>query len=199
MIRLSPSAGCRSAAAAILVAAVCGFTAADANAQLNPQELLKQVLPGAERGTPENNAATGEFECQRYAEDQGLEVRRIVESRRSGANNLEVTLNVDDRGERYDSRCIYDSGDRVVRELRPIRTAARSNRDEEIDDRLARRAQQACADMAQDRDLDDVDFQDPRPRGTDVVEIRMRAVVDGDRRNLTCLYDDDQRRAMLAE
>jgi hypothetical protein len=194
------SAGRRSAAAGIVVAAAFCFAPGGAQAQLNPQELLKQVLPGAAQGTSDNDAAAGEFECQRYAEDQGLEVRRIVESRRSGTNNLEVTLSVDDRDERYDARCIYDSGDREVRELEPVRIASRSSRsDEDVDDGMARRARQACAEMAEDRDLDALDLEDPRPRGAEVVEIEMRVMVDGDRRDLTCLYEDDQRRALLAE
>lgn len=192
-------AGATSAAAFVVAAAFC-LAPDGARAQLNPEELLKQVLPGATQGTTEN-AAAGEFACQRYAEDQGLEVRRVIDSRPSGRNDLEVTLSIDDRDGRYDARCIYDNGDREVRELRPIQTAAsRSSRSrDEVSDGVARRARQACAEMARDRDLSAVDMQDPEARGAEVVEIEMRAMVDGDRRDLTCLYDDDQRRALLAE
>ena len=88
-----------------------------AQAQLNPQELLKQVLPGA---TSDSNgsAASGERACQRYAEMQGLDVRRISDTSRSGSNNLEVLLSVEDRDDRYDARCIYDTTDEEVRTAR---------------------------------------------------------------------------------
>ena len=53
--------------------------------------------------------------------------------------------------------------------------------------------------MAQDRDLDDVDFDKPQARGTDTVEIDLRAWVRGEHQDFTCLYDDDLRHAVLAE
>jgi len=189
-------------AALVLLAAGLLLAPGAARAQLNPQELLKQVLPGA--GQDQGDAAAaGEQACQRYAEDQGLDVRRVVKTRRSGNNNLEVTLSVEDRDDRYEARCVYDSGDREVRELEPVRgtTQARSRGgdDDEVDQRLARRAQDACEDLARDRDLDDVDVRGVRARGRDTVEVAMRARVRGDRRDFTCLYDDDQRQALIAE
>ena len=131
-------------------------------------------------------------------------MRRVLKTRRSGNNNLEVTLSVEDRKDRYEARCVYDSGDREVRELEPVRgttTQARSRGgdDEEVDERLARRAQDACEDLAKDRDLEDVDIKGVRARGRDTVEVAMRARVRGDRREFTCLYDDDQRQALIAE
>ena len=192
-------------AALVLLAAGLLLAPGAAQAQLNPQELLKQVLPGAGQDQdPGDAAAAGERACQRYAEDQGLDVRRVLKTRRSGNNNLEVTLSVEDRNDRYEARCIYDSGDREVRELEPVRgttTQARSRGgdDEEVDERLARRAQDACEDLAKDRDLKDVDVKGVRGRGRDTVEVAMRAQVRGDRREFTCLYDDDQRQALIAE
>jgi hypothetical protein len=167
-----------------------------AQAQLNPQELLKQVIPGASQDSGDA-AAEGERACQRYAEDEGLDVRRVLETRRSGDNNLEVTLSVEDRDDRFEARCVYDSGDGEVRELEPVRgtteARGRDGDDDEVDERLARRAQDACEELAQDRDLDDVDFEGVRARGRDTVEVEMQARVRGDRRDFTCLYDDDQR------
>src|SRR5215213_5647870 len=92
-------------AALVLLAAGLLLAPGAAQAQLNPQ-----VLPGA--GQDQGDAAAaGERACQRYAEDQGLDVRRVLKTRRSGNNNLEVTLSVEDRKDRYEARCIYDSGD----------------------------------------------------------------------------------------
>ena len=191
------------AAALVLLAAGLLLAPGTARAQLNPQELLKQVLPGAGQDTGDA-AAAGERACQRYAEDQGLDVRRVVQTRRSGNNNLEVMLSVEDRNDRYEARCVYDSGDREVRELEPVRgttTQARSRGgdDDEVDQRLARRAQDACEDLARDRDLENVDVKGVRARGRDTVEVALRARVRGDRRDFTCLYDDDRRQALLAE
>jgi hypothetical protein len=194
------------AALALLAAGLLLAPGGAARAQLNPQELLKQVLPGGgnqDQGSGDSESA-GERACQRYAEDQGLDVRRVVQTRRSGNNNLEVTLSVEDRDDRYEARCVYDSGDREVRELEPVRgttTQARSRGgdDDEVDQRLARRAQDACEDLARDRDLENVDVEGVRARGRDTVEVAMRARVRGDRRDFTCLYDDDQRQALIAE
>jgi hypothetical protein len=194
------------AALALLAAGLLLAPGGAARAQLNPQELLKQVLPGGgnqDQGSGDSESA-GERACQRYAEDQGLDVRRVVRTRRSGNNNLEVTLSVEDRDDRYEARCVYDSGDREVRELEPVRgttTQARSRGgdDDEVDQRLARRAQDACEQLAEDRDLQDVDLGEARARGHDTVEVGLRARVHGERQNLICLYDNDQRHAVLAE
>jgi hypothetical protein len=206
MTRTAPYFLFRPAGAAGLVLLAAGLLLAPgaARAQLNPQELLKQVLPGAGQDQdPGDAAAAGERACQRYAEDQGLDVRRVLETRRSGNNNLEVTLSVEDRNDRYEARCVYDSGDREVRELEPVRgttqARGRGGDDDEVDERLARRAQDACEELAQDRDLEDVDVEGVRARGRDTVEVAMRARVRGDRRDVTCLYDDDQRQALIAE
>ena len=172
-----------------------------AQAQFNPQDLLKQVLPGATEDSSDS-IASGERACQRYAENQGLDVRDIRETRRSGTDNLEVTLSVEDRDDRYDARCIYDTSDQDVRELVPIRTgnqARHARQDSDVDERLAQRAQNACEKLAEECDLEDVDFAEAQARGRDTVEIDLRARVRGDHQSLTCLYDDDQRHAVLAE
>jgi hypothetical protein len=98
---------CRFSPTSPLLLAACIFLAAGgaAQAQLNPQELLKQVLPGASQDA-DGSAASGERACERYAEKQGLDVRRISDTSRSGSNNLEVLLSVEDRDDRYDARCI---------------------------------------------------------------------------------------------
>ena len=191
------------AAGLILLAAGLLLAPGAARAQLDPQELLKQVLPGGggEAQDPGDAAAAGERACERHAEDQGLEVRRVLGTRPSGDNNLEVTLSVEDRDDRFEARCVYDTADREVRELEPAggTTQARGRDDDEVDERLARRAQDACEELAQDRDLDDVDFEGVRARGRDTVEVALRARVRGDRRDFSCLYDDDRRQALLAE
>ena len=173
-----------------------------AQAQFNPQELLKQVLPGSTENS-DDSVASGERACQRYAEKHGLDVRDIGKARRSGTDNLEITLSVEDHNDRYDARCIYDTSDQDVRELVPIRTSSNRSRtarqDSDVDERLAQRAQYACEKLAEDRDLEDVDFAEAQARGRDTVEIDLRARVRGDHQSLTCLYDDDQRHAVLAE
>ena len=141
-----------------------------AQAQLNPQELLKQVLPGASQDS-DDSAASGERACQRYAEKQGLEVRKISDTSRSGSNNLEVLLSVEDRD---DARCIYDTKDEEVREFEPVH-ASRGDQDGEGSERLAHRAQEACEELALDRDLDVVDFDEARARGDETVVIDLRA------------------------
>jgi hypothetical protein len=196
------------AAGLILLAAGLLLAPSAARAQLDPQELLKQVLPGGGGGEardPGDAAAAGERACERHAEDQGLEVRRVLGTRPSGNNNLEVTLSVEDRDDRFEARCVYDSGDGEVRELEAVSgtTQARGRDgdegDDEIDERLARRAQDACEELAQERDLEDIDVEGGRARGRDTVEVALRARVRGDRRDVTCLYDDDRRQALLAE
>ena len=192
---------CPCASALVLLAVGILLAPSAARAQFNPQDLLKQVLPGAgqDRG---DAASAGERACQRYAEDRGLDVRRVLETRRSGNNNLEVMLSVEDRNDRYEARCVYDSGDGEVRELEAVggTTQARDRRgDDEVDERLARRARDACEELARDRDLEGVDVEGVRARGRDTVEVAMRARVRGDRRDFTCLYDNDQRRARVAE
>ena len=172
-----------------------------AQAQLNPQDILKQVLPGAsqDKGSGDRGDDASERACQRYAEQQGLDVRRIRDTRQSGKNNVEVTLSVQDRHDRYDARCIYDADDQEVRELTPLNTGDRADRDSEVDERLATRAQNACEQLAEDRNLEDVDLGAARARDRDTIEIGVRARLHGERQNLSCLYDDEQRRAVLAE
>jgi hypothetical protein len=200
------------AAGLILLAAGLLLAPGAARAQLDPQELLKQVLPGGGGGSGGEvqdlgeAAAAGERACERRAEDQGLEVRRVLDTRRSGRDNLEVTLGVEDRDDRFEARCVYDTGDGEVRELEPVRGTAEARGrdggdegDDEVDERLARRAQDACEELARDRDLEDVDLEGVRARGRDTVEVEMRARALGDRRDFTCLYDDDRRQAVLAE
>ena len=182
----------------LLAAGMFLATSSSAQAQLDPQELLKQVLPGATGGDAGDVADAGERACQRYAEKQGLDVRRIRETHPSGSNNLEVTLSIEDRNDRYDARCIYDSKDQEVRKFEPAR-ASSGSKDVEVSERLAQRAQDACEELAKDRDLDDIDFAETQARGNDTVEIDLRARVRGTRQNFTCFYDDDQRRAVLAE
>ena len=102
----------------LLAGAVLLATGGAAQAQLNPRELLKQVLPGTSEGSDSNDSdAASERACQRYAEKQWLDVRKVHDIRSSGKNNVEVTLSVQDRHHRYDARCIYDTDVQEVREL----------------------------------------------------------------------------------
>ena len=155
--------------------------------------------PGASEGSGDRGDDASERACQRYAEQQGLDVRRIRDTRQSGKNNVEVTLSVQDRHGRYDARCIYDADDQEVRELTPLNTGDSADRDSEVDERLATRAQNACEQLAEDRNLKDVDLGAPQARGRDTIEIGLRARLHGERQNLSCLYDDEQRHAVLAE
>lgn len=168
-----------------------------AHAQLDPQKLLNQVLPGVTQDGGDSTAS-GERACERYAENQGLEVRRIGDTSRSGGNNLEILLSVEDRDERYDARCVYDTEDQEVREFEPV-NASTGDQDGEVSERLAQRAEEACEELALERNLDDVDPAGARARGDDTVEIELRARVRGERQEFTCLYDDDQRHAVLAQ
>lgn len=99
-----------------------------AHAQLNPQELLKQVLPGSDQSSgSDGDESTGERACERYAEKQGFDVRKVRDSQRSGRNNLEITLSVEDGNDRYDARCIYDTGDRKVRDFARVQDTGRGD------------------------------------------------------------------------
>ena len=192
----------RAAGLFLLAGGILLVSGGMAQAQFNPQELLKQVLPGSTENS-DDSATSGERACQRYAEKHGLHVRDIGKARRSGTDNLEITLSVEDHNDRYDARCIYDTSDQDVRELVPIRTSSNrahnDHQNSDVDKRLAQRAQNACEKLAEDRDLEDVDFAEAQARGHDTVEIDLRARLHGDQQRLTCLYDDDQHHAVLAE
>ena len=69
----------KTTGALLLTAGMLLAAGGAAQAQLNPQELLKQVLPGASQDS-DDSAASGERACQRYAEKQGLEVRKISDT-----------------------------------------------------------------------------------------------------------------------
>ena len=171
-----------------------------AQAQLNPQDLLKQVLPGVTSRTPATASPPASAPASAMPRSRASTSARSATPVAPAADNLEVMLSVEDRDDRYDARCIYDTKDQEVRELVPSyqRHRARS-RTARSSERLAQRAQNACEELAEDRDLEDVDFDEARARGHDTVEIDLRARVRGERQNLTCLYDDDQRHAVLAE
>ena len=191
---------CSQATGPLLLAVAVLLASGAAQAQLNPQELLKQVLPGTSEGSDSSDSdAASERACQRYAEKQGLDVRKVRDTRSSGKNNVEVTLSVQDRHDRYDARCIYDTDDQEVRELTRMGTSKDAAGDSGVDERLATRAQDACEQLAEDRNLEDVDFGAAHSRGPDTVEIELRAKAHGKRQNLSCLYDAEQRHAVLAE
>ena len=179
-------------------------SASSAQAQLD--DLLKQVLPGATQQQNSGDAADqGERACERYAEGKGLDVQRVLETRPSGSNNLEVTLRVANHNESYEARCVYDTGDREVRGLETVSgTTQALDRDRdrdngEVGERLARRAEDACEDLARQRDYSDIGFDDVRSHNQDTVEVDMRARLRGNRVNITCLYDDDQRHALFTD
>jgi hypothetical protein len=184
--------------AGILLTAAILWPSGDAQAQLD--DLLKQVLPGT-RQDPGQAAAAGEQACERYAEDRGLDVQRVIGTRPSGNNNLEISLSVEDRDERYEALCVYDTGDGTVRELEAVSgtTEAHSRGEDDNDDvdqRTAQRAHDACERLARDQGLDDVFFGSVSARGGDTVEVAMTARQRG---KFTCLYDDDQRQALFAD
>ena len=66
----------RAAGLFLLAGGILLIPAGAAQAQFNPQDLLKQVLPGATENS-DDSIASGERACQRYAENQGLDVRDI--------------------------------------------------------------------------------------------------------------------------
>ncbi len=192
--RLSPAT---AIGVALLAAGL--VLAGTARAQSQPEQLLRQILPGITgQQDPQALRDAGERACERYAEDRGLDVRRVLEARRSGEEDLEVTLDVEDRDDRYDAVCLYDSRDQDVREFERARGSASRGGDEEVDEALERRARDACQDAAEDRDLDEVDVDEVRARDRGTVEVAIVARDRGERREVTCLYDAEERRAFLA-
>lgn len=147
------AAGCALLAAGLVPAGA-------ARAQSQPEQLLRQVLPGLTgQQDPEALRDAGERACERYAEDRGLDVRRVVEARRSGEEDLEVTLDVEDRDDRYDAVCLYDSRDQDVREFERARGSA-SREDDDGDDRGSGSRDDDDDDRGSDsRDDDDDDAQ----------------------------------------
>lgn len=182
-------------AAALAVAPLAG-----ARAQSAVEQLLQQVLPGAGSQDSAGIAADAERACARYAEDRGLEVSRVLDARRAGDNDIEITLAVEDRDRRLEALCTYDTGDRQVRDLEERRaTEARYDDRDDVDEELGRRARDACWEAAKRRDLDDIDFGQLRERDRDTVEVGLEARDRDGRRDLTCLYDDRERQAFLSE
>jgi hypothetical protein len=185
----------------ILVGAVLLLTPGTAAAQSAAEQLLRQVIPGA-GGDAQQVAADAERACERYAKDQRLDVRDILGSRSAGRDEFEVTLRVEDRDDQYDARCFYDMREREVTELEPLEaTQARGGRDEEdeVDERLAREARDACLDAAERRDFDDIEVGDARERDRDTVEVTIEARDQGDRLDVTCLYDQENQQAFLSD
>ena len=181
-----------------LVGAVVAQAPRTAAAQSAAEQLLRLVFPGAV-GDALQVAADAERACERYAEDQRLDVRDVLGSRSAGRDEFEVTLRVEDRDDQYDARCFYDARQREVTELEPLEsTQARGGRDE-VDGRLAREAQDACQDAAERRDLDDVEVGYARERDRDTVEVAIEARDRGERLDVTCLYDQENEQAFLSE
>ena len=189
------------ASALALAGAALAIAPGTAAAQSAAEQLLRQVIPGA-GGDAQQVAADAERACERYAEDQRLDVRDILGSRSAGRDEFEVTLRVEDRDEQYDARCSYDAGEREVTELEPLEsTQARGGRGDgdEVDERLAREAQDACQDAAERRDLDDIEVGDARERDRDTVEVAIEARDRGERLDVTCLYDEENQQAFLSD
>ncbi|HET6522029.1 MAG TPA: hypothetical protein VFG47_19735 [Geminicoccaceae bacterium] len=193
--------------AATMLAAGALLPAGGALAQVQPERLLELILPGAgQQQAPEQLLADAERACARYAREQGLEAGRVRDARRAGVDNLELTLSVEGRDERYDALCVYDTGDGEVRGIERVRGTETRRRDDErgrggdeVGEQLAQRAREACWDLARRRDLGEVDFHEVRARSRDTVEVTMEARARSGRRDLTCLYDDDRREAFLGE
>lgn len=185
----------RLAAPALLAAIL--LPSAPARAQ-NVQDMLGTILEGVMQGQSGDVAEQAARACIRAAEDERLEVRRVIDAERSGNDDIRVSMRVDDRRDGYTMDCTYDSTDRQVRRLE------RASRDDDerhgrVDERLEERAREACKDVAQDRDYRDVDVVDVRERGRDRIEVALEGERDRDRRDLTCLYDDERREADLDE
>lgn len=147
------AAGCALLAAGLVPAGA-------ARAQSQPEQLLRQILPGLTgQQDPEALRDAGERACERYAEDRGLDVRRVVEARRSGEEDLEVTLDVEDRDDRYDAVCLFDSRDQDVREFERVRGSAARDDD---DDRASDSRDDDDDDRGSDSREDDDDDDAPR-------------------------------------
>jgi hypothetical protein len=86
------------ASALALAGAALAIAPGTAAAQSAAEQLLRQVIPGAD-GDAQQVAADAERACERYAEDQRLDVRDILGSRSAGRDEFEVTLQVEDRDE----------------------------------------------------------------------------------------------------
>lgn len=188
--RLRRAAGAALLAAGVLLPPAAG-RAQDANQLLNT--ILRGVT-GGQQGDAANAAAEA---CAREAERERLDVRRVLDARASGNNDIQISLRVEDRNDSYTMLCTYDTDDRQVRRLeRASRSDDRWGEDE-VSERLAERAREACEEAARDRDYDDVEVVDMRGEGRDRVEVRLEGRDRGDRRDLTCLYDDERRQARL--
>ena len=182
---------------ALLSAAIL-LPPAAAQAQ-SANDFLGTILRGVPQGQDREPMERAVQACTRHAEDERLEVRRVEDARRVGNNDVEVVLRVEDRNDDYDVVCPYDTGDNEVRRLERNSSSQTRDQDEDIDERLAERARERCEDLARDRDLEDVDVVEVRARGRDRVEVALEGRDRGDRRDLTCLYDDDRREAHFAE
>ena len=192
----------RAAGLFLLAGGILLVSGGMAQAQFNPQELLKQVLPGSTENS-DDSVASGERACQRYAEKHGLDVRDIGKARRSGTDNLEITLSVEDHNDRYDARCVYDTGDQAVRELVPIAPAA-------IGRIMITRTATWISGWHSERRMPAKSWlRIAISRMSTLLKLRPAATIrsrstcvlglHGDQQSLTCLYDDDQRHAVLAE
>ena len=66
-----------------------------------------------------------------------------------------------------------------------------------VGERTAQRAEDACKDLAPQRHYSDIDVVHIRPHGSDVIEVELGARQRGDRMNINCLHDDEQRHALF--
>jgi hypothetical protein len=177
----------------------------EARAQSPLENLLGAVLQGQQGDMDRDTAERAARACENEAEDRQLDVERVLSARQSGANNIELEMRVDDRGDEYTLICTYDRGDDRVEDLERSDgfggwADRGSGNDQEVGDRLADDARDACEDLVSDRRLDDVDVRDVRSRGREMVEVRIEARDRGDDRvRLTCLYDTDRRQAFLGD
>ena len=160
-------------------------------------DAVQKILPGAEQGSSEALSA-GKTACERYAQNRGFDVRRIREARPTGKNNIQVTLDIERRDGRQDYICTYDTGDNEVRTLEPAQPTQARDSDHGVTATVARRARQACEDVAQQRDYTDVEVTDVSPRNA-MVQVEMRVRGSGSNRNLACLYDNTHDKAFLAD
>jgi hypothetical protein len=172
-----------------------------ATAQLDKMlpNALQKILPGG--GQDQGDAIpAAKKACERYAQDRGFDVRRVREAQPSGKNNIEVTLDLDQRNGREDYICTYDTGDRQVRTLERTRGTQARDSNQGVAQSLARRARQACEEIAQRRDYAYVEVTDVSSRNDKgMVQVEMRARGGGSNRDVTCLYDDANDKAFLTD
>ena len=108
-------------------------------------------------------------------------------------------MSVQDRHDRYDARCIYDTDDQEVRELTPMSTSKDADQDSEVDERLATVRKTRASSWPRIATSRMSTSAQPTRGALTPSRSSCGQRLHGKRQNLSCLYDAEQRHAVLAE